>query len=241
VRVSLFVTCLVDQIFPHVGEATVELLRRVGVEVDFPEEQTCCGQPAFNDGFWPQAREVARQFLRAFSDSEMIVSPSGSCVTMVREYYPLLFREDPKLHGRAQEIGKRTYELSEFLVRVLGVEDVGASFRRKVTYHASCHGLRGLGLREEPLRLLRNVRGLELIDLPGWDECCGFGGLFSVKMPHLSSAILEEKIRNIVSTGAEIVVATDISCLMHIAGGLSRKGIPVRTMHLAEILASTAG
>lgn len=240
-RVSLFVTCLVDQIFPHVGEATVELLRRVGVEVDFPEEQTCCGQPAFNDGFWPQAREVARQFLRAFSDSEMIVSPSGSCVTMVREYYPLLFREDPKLHGRAQEIGKRTYELSEFLVRVLGVEDVGASFRRKVTYHASCHGLRGLGLREEPLRLLRNVRGLELIDLPGWDECCGFGGLFSVKMPHLSSAILEEKIRNIVSTGAEIVVATDISCLMHIAGGLSRKGIPVRTMHLAEILASTAG
>jgi L-lactate dehydrogenase complex protein LldE len=241
VRVSLFVTCLVDQIFPQVGEATVELLRRVGVEVDFPEEQTCCGQPAFNDGFWPQAREVARQFLRAFSDSEVIVSPSGSCVAMVREYYPLLFREDPQLHDRAQEIGRRTYELSEFLVRVLGVEDVGASFRRKVTYHASCHGLRGLGLREEPLRLLRNVRGLELIDLPGWDECCGFGGLFSVKMPHLSSAMLEEKIRNIVSTGAEIVVATDISCLMHIAGGLSRKRIPVRTMHLAEILASTAG
>ncbi|MDR5695117.1 MAG: (Fe-S)-binding protein [Armatimonadota bacterium] len=240
-RVSLFVTCLVDQLFPQVGEATVEVLHRVGVEVDFPEDQTCCGQPAFNDGFWPQAREVAKQFLRAFSRSEVIVAPSGSCVAMVREYYPLLFQEEPRLLEQARELGERTYELSEFLVRVLQVEDVGASLRRKATYHASCHGLRALGLREEPLRLLRNVRGLELVDLPGWDECCGFGGVFSVKMPHLSAAMLEEKIRNIVSTGAEVVVATDVSCLMHIAGGLRRRKLPIQPMHLAEVLASTAG
>ncbi len=237
-KAALFVTCLVDQLFPQVGEATVALLRRLGVEVAFPEAQTCCGQVAFNDGFWPEAQRMARQFLAAFADTPAIVAPSGSCAAMVREFFPVLLRDDPPLADEARALGQRTYELSEFLVNLLGRDDVGAYFPHKVTYHASCHGLRGLGLREQPLRLLRHVRGLEIHPLEGLEECCGFGGMFAVKFSGLSGAMLEAKIRAIEASGAEVVTATDVSCLMHLAGGLSRRGSPIRAMHLAEVLAS---
>lgn len=237
-KAALFVTCLVDQLFPQVGEATVALLRRLGVEVEFPEAQTCCGQVAFNDGFWPEAQRLARQFLATFADTPAVVAPSGSCAAMVREFFPVLLRDDPPLADEARKVGRRTYELSEFLVNVLGREDVGAYFPHTVTYHASCHGLRTLGLREQPLRLLRHVRGLELHPLEGLEECCGFGGMFAVKFAGLSGAMLEAKIRAIEASGAEVVTATDVSCLMHLAGGLSRRGSPIRAMHLAEVLAS---
>lgn len=237
-KAALFVTCLVDQLFPRVGEATVALLRRLGVEVEFPEAQTCCGQVAFNDGFWPEAQRLARRFLATFADAPAVVAPSGSCAAMVREFFPVLLRDDPPLADEARRLGGRTYELSEFLVDVLGREDVGAYFPHTVTYLASCHGLRGLGLREQPLRLLRHVRGLEIHPLEGLEECCGFGGMFAVKFSGLSGAMLEAKIRAIEASGAEVVTATDVSCLMHLAGGLSRRGSPIQAMHLAEVLAS---
>jgi len=238
VRVSLFISCLVDQLFPAVGEATVSVLRRLGVDVAFPEGQTCCGQVAFNDGFWPEAARLAQKFIGDFDDSDAVVAPSGSCVAMVREFYPVLLREESALAGRVRALGRRTYELSEFLVDVLHREDVGAHFPHRVTYHASCHGLRGLHVTTQPLRLLAAVRGLELRPLPGVEECCGFGGMFSVKFAALSGSMLDAKIGAIESAGVEVVTATDSSCLMHIAGGLSRRNSPVRAMHLAEILAS---
>ncbi|MGH2376216.1 MAG: (Fe-S)-binding protein [bacterium] len=237
-RVALFVTCLIDQLFPHIGDATVRVLERVGCGVTFPPAQTCCGQATFNDGFWDEARTLARRFLDAFADAEQIVTPSGSCAAMVREWYPHLFRDDPRDAERARAIGHRTYELSEFLVRVLGRVDVGARFAAAVAYHPSCHGLRGLALREEPRRLLRAVRDLRLVDLPKAEECCGFGGFFAVKFSALSGAMLTAKLDAIESSGAEVVTATDASCLMHIAGGLARRGSPVRALHLAELLAS---
>lgn len=236
-RVALFVTCLVDQLFPSVGEATVAVLRRLDVGVDFPKTQTCCGQVAFNDGFWPEATRLIRKFIQDFEPYDAVVAPSGSCVAMVREFTPVLLADDPALARRAADLGRRTYELSEFIVDVLRAEDVGARFPHRVTYHASCHGLRGLHVRTQPLRLLAGVRGLELQPLPGGEECCGFGGMFSVKFAALSGSMLETKIRAIESTGAEVVTATDASCLMHIAGGLSRRKSDVRALHLAEILA----
>ena len=235
--VALFVTCLVDQLFPRVGEATVRVLERAGCDVVFPEAQTCCGQATFNDGFWDDARPLARRFLDVFSDARQIVTPSGSCAAMVREWYPQLLRDDPALVTRAREIGHRTYELSEFLVRVLGLTDLGVRFPAAVAYHPSCHGLRGLGLRDEPVRLLRAVRGLRLVDLPRAEECCGFGGFFSVKFSELSGAMLNTKLDSVEASGADVVTATDASCLMHLTGGLTRRGSKVRAMHLAEILA----
>ncbi|HET8678983.1 MAG TPA: (Fe-S)-binding protein [bacterium] len=237
-RVALFVTCLIDQLFPHIGDATVRVLERAGCRVAFPPAQTCCGQATFNDGFWDEARTLARRFLDTFGDAEQIVTPSGSCAAMVREWYPQLFRDDPTAADRARAIGHRTYELSEFLVRVVGRVDVGARFAATVAYHPSCHGLRGLGLREEPRRLLEAVRDLRLVDLPKAEECCGFGGFFAVKFAALSGAMLTAKLDAIESSGAEVVTATDASCLMHIAGGLARRGSPVRALHLAELLAS---
>jgi len=235
-QVALFVTCLVDQFFPHVGEAAVRVLERVGCRVSFPAAQTCCGQPTFNDGFHDEARRLARGLLDALEDAEAVVTPSGSCAAMVREWYPRLFRDDP-LAGRARDLARRTFELSEFLVRRLGVTDVGARFPARVAYHASCHGLRGLGLREEPLRLLAAVRDLRLVPLPGAEECCGFGGFFAVKFAALSGAMLASKLDAIEASGADVVTATDVSCLMHMAGGLARRGSRVRPTHLAEILA----
>jgi len=237
-RVALFVTCLVDQLFPQVGEATAAVLRRLGVTVEFPPAQTCCGQVAFNDGFWDEARPLARRLVKVFDHADAVVVPSGSCTAMVREFYPVLLRDDAACAARAREAGRRTYELSEFLVDVLGVDEVGARFPHRVAYHPACHGLRTLGLREQPLRLLRHVQDLDLRELTGAEQCCGFGGMFAVKFAALSSAMLDTKIAAIEESSAEFVTATDVSCLMHIDGGLRRRGSAVRAVHLAEILAA---
>lgn len=234
-KIQLFVTCLVDQFFPDVAEATYEIFKKLGIEVYIPRDQTCCGQPAFNDGLFKDARRVAHQFLKAFKEDIPIVAPSGSCVHMVRHQYPVLFKGEPD-EKLALDISKRTYELTEFLVNEIGIEDVGSYYPHRVTYHASCHMTRGLGVIEPPLRLLKNVRGLELLPMKNADWCCGFGGVFSVKYPHLSVAILEDKVRWIEESGAEIVTSPDISCLMHIEGYLRRNKIPIKTEHIAMIL-----
>ena len=232
------VTCLGDALFPDVGVATVQLLRRLGVEVDFPESQTCCGQPHFNSGYHDLARPLARHTIQAFAGDRRVVTPSGSCAAMIKLEYPDLLAGDLVWHGRAEDLARRTHELSDFLVNVLGVEDVGAHFEAKATYHMACH-LRGLGIKTEPERLLRKVRGLELLPLEHADECCGFGGSFSVRFPAISGAMVRDKAAAIERTGANIVIATDAGCLMNMGGFLHRQGRRVRTMHLAEVLART--
>lgn len=239
-RVALFATCLVDLFYPQVGEATVRLLRRLGIRVTYPSGQTCCGQPLFNNGFQKEAARIARATIALLEPAECIVIPSGSCACMIKQEYLHLFQDEPETLERAAALGRKTYELSDFLVRVLGREDVGARFTGSVTYHPSCHLLRGLGITDAPLRLLRKVQGLQLQELPGAENCCGFGGSFSVKFPDVSNAILQEKIRNIRATGADLLVANDCGCLMHMGGGLRRGGHPARALHLAEILAGTA-
>ncbi len=234
-KVSLMVTCLGDAFFPDVGVATVRLLRRLGVEVDFPRAQTCCGQPFFNSGYQNHARDLARHTIRAFDNGRLIVTPSGSCAAMVKLEYPELFHEDLVWHGRAEDLARRTHELSDFLVNVLGIEEVGARCKAKATYHMACH-LRGLGLQAEPERLLRKVSELEYVPLERSDECCGFGGSFSVRFPGISGAMVQDKAAFIEKTGADMVVATDAGCLMNIAGCLRRRGSKVRAVHLAEVL-----
>jgi L-lactate dehydrogenase complex protein LldE len=236
-KASLFITCLVDQFFPAVGVSMVSVLRRLGVEIDFPAEQTCCGQPAYNSGFHAEARHLAERFIPIFENSEYVVAPSGSCASMVRVFYPDLVRDDAEMLKRAESLAAKTYEFGEFLVKVLAVEDVGASSRGKVALHQSCHLLRELGVKDEANRLLKSVRGIDLVELERADACCGFGGLFSLKYPQISGGILQEKIECIEKSGADVVVACDVGCLMHIAGGLSRQGFETRTMHLAELLA----
>jgi L-lactate dehydrogenase complex protein LldE len=232
------VTCLGDVFFPKVGLATVRLLRRLGVEVDFPAAQTCCGQPHFNSGYHADTRILAQHTIQAFAGDRLIVTPSGSCAAMVKLEYPELFHEDLVWHGRAEDLAHRTHELSDFLVNVLHVDDVAARFPGKVTYHMACH-LRGLGLESEPERLLRNVKDLEYVPLERSDECCGFGGSFSVRFPEISGAMVRDKASFIEKTGADAVVATDAGCLMNIAGCLHRRGSPIKAMHLAEILEQT--
>src|ERR1700754_2171858 len=236
-KVSLFITCLVDQLFPQVGLSLVDVLRRLGVEVDFPEAQTCCGQPAFNSGYRAQARALAERFIDVFAERQYIVAPSGSCTSMVKVFYSDLFEDDPANRERARALAARTYEFSEFLVNVLKVEDVGGRFHGRVALHQSCHLLRELNVRSEPLKLLRGVRDIELVELERADACCGFGGLFAIKYAQISGGILQEKIDCIKRSGADAVVASDMGCLMHINGGLSRQRVNVRTMHLAELLA----
>ncbi|GAB1824151.1 (Fe-S)-binding protein [Herbidospora sp. RD11066] len=230
-RVALFITCVNDTLFPHTGKAAVGLLRRLGVEVDFPLAQTCCGQMHLNTGYRDEAVKLARRFTETFGDYDAVVAPSGSCAAMVREQYPGL------------EIGDvpKVYDLSEFLVDVLKVTDVGAYFPHKVTYHPTCHSLRGLKVGDKPTRLLEQVRGLELVPLPGAEECCGFGGTFAVKNRDVSAAMCADKIGNVMKTGAEVLCAADNSCLLHIGGTLKRQKSGVRVLHLAEILASTEG
>jgi L-lactate dehydrogenase complex protein LldE len=234
-KVSLLVTCLADALFPEVGVATVRLLRRLGVEVDFPPSQTCCGQPLFNSGYHGHARDLARHTIQTFDNGRLVVAPSGSCAAMVKLEYPELFHDDPAWHGRAEDLARRTHELSGFLVNVLQVEDVGARFEARVTYHMACH-LRGLGLQTEPERLLRRVQGLQYVPLERGDECCGFGGSFAVRYPGISGAMVQDKAAFIEQTGADAVVATDAGCLMNIAGCLRRRGSKVRALHLAEVL-----
>ena len=226
-RVSLFITCLADTLFPETGRAVVRLLERLGHEIEFPEEQTCCGQMHLNTGYEDEGLALARRFDRLFAAAEVVVSPSASCVGMVREHC-------------SPELGGRVFELSEFLVERLGIEDVGAYYPHRVTYHPTCHSLRAIKVGDAPLRLLRAVRGIDLVELPQAEECCGFGGTFAVKNPDVSGAMLTDKIAHVLDTNAEICTAVDSSCLMHIGGGLERQRAGVRTVHLAEILASTA-
>jgi L-lactate dehydrogenase complex protein LldE len=231
------VTCLGDMLYPEVGVAIVRLLRRLGVRVDFPDGQTCCGLPLFNSGYHREAARVARRTVPLFRDAEYVVVPSGSCAWMVRQEYPGLLTADPAAHREAQSLASRTYELSQFLVRVLKVDKLPATVRGRLTYHDSCHLLRGLGESEAPRTVLRNLEGVELVELPGADECCGFGGSFSVRLPEVSSAILDRKLASVEATGADCLVACDAGCLMQMGGGLSRRGSRVRALHLAELLA----
>lgn len=240
IKAQLFITCLAEQFFPDVLKRMVGLLERLGVQVEFPEEQTCCGQPFFNSGYRDQARNLAVKWLKVFGRTDgFIVSPSGSCVDTVRHHFPELFPPGSAEHRQAVDVGARTFELTQFLVQQLKVTDVGARFPRKVTYHASCHLLRGLGARDEPKALLQAVEGLELVPLPGEETCCGFGGSFSVIYPEVSKAMMEAKVRAIESSGAEVVAVGDAGCIMNIAGGLRQAGSSIRAMHLIEIL--TAG
>ena len=239
-KVSLFVTCLVDQLWSSIGTSSVAVLRRVGCDVEFDDRQTCCGQPAFNTGYRNEARQVAQRFIEVFeqSNADAIVSPSGSCTAMVH-HFPELFGDDPQWLARAEAIAARTHELGSFLVRVLKTEDVGASWQGRLTWHDACHGLRDLNIKTEPRVLIRNVRGAEFVELENAESCCGFGGTFSVKYPEISVAILDQKIEAIERAGVQAVVSGDASCLMQIGGRLSRKGSKVRVMHLAELLAAT--
>jgi L-lactate dehydrogenase complex protein LldE len=243
VRIALFVTCLSDGLFPDVGRATVSLLERLGHEVVFPARQTCCGQMHTNTGYQREAVPLVRQHVEVFEPYDVVVAPSGSCVGSVRHQHAMVARRagDEALALRAEAVAARTYELSELLVDVLELEDVGAHFPHRVTYHPTCHSLRMLRVGDKPLRLLRAVRGIDLVELPDADQCCGFGGTFAMKNADTSTAMLSDKMRNVLGTGAEVVAAGDSSCLMHIGGGLSRLRTGTRPVHLAEILASTDG
>ncbi len=238
-RIALFITCFNDTLFPEAGRATVEILERLGHEVDFPQEQTCCGQMHFNTGYQREAMPLAKHFADVFSPYEVIVSPSASCVGMVREFYPRLadLSGDAAFARAVAALIPRLYELSELLVTVLGAEDVGAYYPHRVTYPPTCHSLRVLHVGDRPLRLLRKVRGIDLVELPAAEECCGFGGTFSLKNADTSMAMLGDKVRHVLDTGAEVCTAADTSCLMHIGGALHRQRAGVRTAHLAEILA----
>ena len=241
-RASLYITCYNDTLFPETGRAVVALLERLGVLLDFNSRQTCCGQMHANTGFRPEAFSQARRFVQIYRDTETVVVPSSSCVAMIRDQYPGLFDElgDETLRRDFQALLPRVFELSEFLIDRMGVEDVGAYFPHRVVYHASCHGLRGLGLGDRPFRLLAKVRGLELMPLANLERCCGFGGTFSVKNGDVSSAMLAAKLQDILATGAEYCTALDNSCLMHIGGALHRQFAAMKTIHLAQILAATA-
>jgi L-lactate dehydrogenase complex protein LldE len=241
VRVSLFIACYNDTLFPSTGQAVVRLLERLGHTVLFDPEQTCCGQMHYNTGYQREALPMLRRFVQIFREAEAVCIPSSSCVAMIRDHYPIMAAEqsDPGLARAVDDLLPRICELTEFLVERLGVEDVGAYFPHRVTYHASCHSLRSLRLGDLPLRLLRRVRGIDLADLPNLDRCCGFGGTFAVKMGDVSAAMLAEKLLDVENTRAEVVTAVDNSCLMHIFGGLHRQRTGVRALHIAEILAAT--
>ncbi|MFE6054048.1 (Fe-S)-binding protein [Kitasatospora sp. NPDC056446] len=244
-RVALFATCVNDALFPATAIATVRLLERLGVAVDFPAGQTCCGQPMYNTGYRRACEPSVRRTATAFAGYDHVVTPSGSCVAMVRDNYPRIGARaadegrGTELADLAADLAPRVYELTEFLTDVLGVEDVGAHFPYSVAYHPSCHGLRLLGLGERPRRLLRAVRGLDLVELPGAEECCGFGGTFAVKNAAVSAAMAADKIADALGTGAHVLCGADNSCLLHLDGTLRRRGEALRTLHLAEILAST--
>jgi len=234
-KVSLFIPCLTDQFFPRVGLNLVKILKKAGASVDYPMEQTCCGQPAFNSGYHEEAIELAERFLRVFRQAEYIVAPSGSCTSMVKIFYPEIVL-DHNLSELLHEVVSKTYEFSEFLVNVMGITDLGARFPHKVTYHDACHLLRELKVKHPPRELIRNVRDIQFVEMENSEDCCGFGGTFSVKFPEISTAMAEDKARAIVASGAEYVVANDSSCLMQIAGYLSRKGLAAKPLHLAELL-----
>jgi L-lactate dehydrogenase complex protein LldE len=239
VKIDLFITCFNDTLFPNTGKATVDVFERLGHEVAFRKDQTCCGQMHYNSGYRKEAARLVRHFAQVFADAETVVCPSASCVAMVREFYPEVAKQegDANLSAAIDELVPRVFELSEFLVGRLGVDDVGAEFPHRVAYHPTCHSMRMLRVGDAPLRLLRNVRGLELVEIELAEECCGFGGTFALKNAETSSAMLADKVGALGRSGADVCVALDNSCLMHIGGALQRTSGP-RTMHLAEILAS---
>lgn len=237
--VQLMITCIIDTFYPEVGESVMRVLERNGVRVKFPQSQTCCGQPAFNAGMRANARTLAEHTIKTFETSgEPVVIPSGSCAAMIRHGYLELFAEDPHWLARAKKISEKTYEFTEFLVDILGVADLGSTYTGKVTYHASCHQLRDLGVKGQPQFLLKNIKGVELVDLPEREDCCGFGGIFSVEHPEISSAMLSRKISNIETTLVPVVVTCDAGCMTHINGGLQRCKKPLRVKHIAQILDS---
>jgi len=235
--IQLFVTCLVDTFYPETAEAIVSILRRLGVDVDFPSAQTCCGQPQFNAGLRKDARQMAEHMIRTFESVEgEIISPSGSCAHMIKHNYPELFAKDPKWLPRAQALAKRTFEFTEYLVDVLGVTDVGGRWEGTLTYHPSCHLSRGLGIDRQPRALLANVQGARIVELPEEQDCCGFGGIFSVAHPELSAEFLKRKIHNLEKAESPTLVVSDTGCIMHIAGGLHRQKKPQKVVHIAEVL-----
>jgi L-lactate dehydrogenase complex protein LldE len=235
--IQLFITCLVDSFYPETGEAIVDILRRLGLSVDFPRDQTCCGQPTFNAGLRDEARPMAEHTIRVFEKtSGDIVMPSGSCAHMVKHNYPELFADDPRWLPRAQALGERIYEFTEYIVDKLGVTDLGAHWDGVLTYHPSCHTLRGMSIDRQPRALLANVRGAQIVELPNAEECCGFGGVFSMEHPELSAEWLKRKIANLETTQSPTLVVTESGCLMHIAGGLHRQKRSQRVVHIAEVL-----
>ena len=235
-KADLFVTCIIDQLYPQVGVSVVRVLRRLGVDLAFPADQTCCGQPLYNSGYTKRARQLGQRVLKSFADSEYVVVPSGSCAAMMRVFYLDLFQDEPPMLEQARRMAPKVYEFSQFLTDVLGVEDVGSAYPGTATYHPSCHLLREMEVRDQPKRLLRAVKDLRLEDLPQEETCCGFGGTFSVKYPHISEGMLADKIANVTSTGADTLVSCDMSCLLHIEGGLSRQDSNIRVRHLAQVL-----
>ena len=240
-RASLFITCITDSMFANVGISAVKVLEKLGIELDFPKRQTCCGQPAYNSGYHEETKSAAKHMIEVFKNSEYVIFLSGSCAGMVRETYIDLLKDDPEWQQKAIDLANRTYEFSEFLVKVLKVSDIGAELKAKATYHQSCHMTRQLKVIKEPLLLLNHVKGLEMIDLPLKEDCCGFGGTFSIKMPKISVAMVQEKTEHIEETDAEILIGSDMACLMNIKGRLSRNGQEIRTMHVAEVLAEGCG
>ena len=235
--VSLFIQCLVDAMYPEVGVAMLKIFRKLDIPVDCPTNQTCCGQPAFNSGYRQQARVAARRFIEIFENKEVIVCPSGSCVTMVRHHYPQLFANEPDWQRRAEAVAGKIFELTQYLVDVLGIDEIRSRYSGKITFHDSCHALRTLGIKEQPRRLIAEIAGVELIEMNDSERCCGFGGSFAVKYPEISTAMAQDKVNNIIATGADAVVGVDISCLMNIQGLLSRKSAKIKALHIAELLA----
>ena len=234
-KVSLFIPCLVDQFFPSVGMNLFKILKKIGLSVNYPLEQTCCGQPAFNGGYHADACELAQRFLEIFGNSEYIVTPSGSCASMVKIFYPEIL-DHSTYKEPLQEITKNIFEFSDFLVNIIGVKDLGVTFPHRVTYHDACHLLRELQIHQAPRELIKNIQGIELVEMEESETCCGFGGMFSVKFPAISIAMAEDKSSAITKTGADYVIANDSSCLMQIGGYLSRHNIPIKPLHLADLL-----
>ncbi|MFP4288295.1 MAG: (Fe-S)-binding protein [Bacteroidales bacterium] len=235
-EVGIFIPCFIDQVYPQTGLNMVKVLEKAGVNVDYNPNQTCCGQMAFNGGYWEEARSVAEKFIRDFAHYQTVVGPSASCVGMVRNYYPGLF-DNSTFHLENKALGKKIFELTDFLVNQLKVEDMGASFHASITIHDSCAALREYGLKDEPRKLLRKVKGLEIIEMENTDVCCGFGGTFAVKHEAIASAMAEQKVENALKTGAQYIVSTESSCLMHLQGYLEKNHIPLKILHIADILA----
>ncbi|MCB0700666.1 MAG: (Fe-S)-binding protein [Chitinophagales bacterium] len=236
-KVQLFIPCFVDQLYPETGMNMVKVLEKLGCEVSYNPKQTCCGQPAFNAGYWDESRDVARKFIKDFQGEEYVVGPSGSCTGFVRNFYERLFDSSTELKA-GQKLGKRAYEFTEFLTEILKVEDVGASFEAKATYHDACGALRECGIKSGPRKLLSNVKGLEIVEMKEAETCCGFGGTFAVKYEPISVGMAQTKVQSALDSGAELMISTDVSCLMHIQGYIDKQNLPMRTMHIADVLAA---